>query len=274
MPASIAGLPVPQDEVSDASWRWAQRTLPRYLLAHSVRSYCWGAAIGAWEGLTVDSQVLWCASLFHDVGLTTIPRNTMCFEIEGAEFARRTLERFGMAADAADRAAIAIILHMQPAVTLDDGVEPVLLDRGTAIDVRGVDVDARRERPRNGDPEVPTRGVRPAFRERHPTRGRTPGRLPERPAAPRRRPRGRDGAVTVGDGRHRAMLTFRAPGAVLTEREHTVPLDHAEPTGADDHGLHPRGRRAGRPGSPVPRLPPGRPGLRGGPADEPADRAG
>ena len=29
---------------------------------------------------------------------------------------------------------------MQPGVTLDDGVEPVLLDRGTAIDVRGVDV--------------------------------------------------------------------------------------------------------------------------------------
>ena len=141
LPASIAGLPVPQDDVSEASWRWAHRALPRYLLAHSVRSYCWGAAIGAWEGMTVDSQVLWCAALFHDVGLTTIPRNTMCFEIEGAEFARRALGRFGMASDAADRAAIAIILHMQPGVTLDDGVESVLLDRGTAIDVRGVDVD-------------------------------------------------------------------------------------------------------------------------------------
>ena len=141
LPGAIAGLPVPQDPVSYASWRWAQRTLPRYLLAHSVRSYCWGAALGAWEGLTVDSQVLWCASLFHDVGLTTIPRNTMCFEVEGAEFARRTLERLGMERAAADRAAIAIILHMQPNVTLDDGVEAVLLDRATAIDVRGVDVD-------------------------------------------------------------------------------------------------------------------------------------
>ena len=141
IPASIAGLPVPQDDVSEMSWRWANRALPRYLLAHSVRSYCWGAALGAWEGLTVDRQVLWNASLFHDVGLTTIPRNTMCFEIEGAEFARRTLERFGMPVDAADRAAIAIILHMQPGVTLADGVESVLLDRGTAIDVRGVDVD-------------------------------------------------------------------------------------------------------------------------------------
>ena len=140
LPDAIAGLPIPQDPVSRAAWRWAHRALPRYLLRHSVRSYCWGAAIGAWEGWTVDSRVLWCAALFHDIGLTSIASNTMCFEVEGAELARRTLERFGMEAEAADRSAIAIILHMQPGVTLDDGVEAVLLDLGTAIDVRGVDV--------------------------------------------------------------------------------------------------------------------------------------
>ena len=65
----------------------------------------------------------------------------MCFEVEGAEFARRTLGGFGMDAESADRAAIAIILHMQPGVTLGDGVESVLLDRATAVDVRGVEVE-------------------------------------------------------------------------------------------------------------------------------------
>jgi hypothetical protein len=44
-----------------------------------------------------------------------------------------------MAAEAADRAAIAIILHMRPDVTLDDGVESVLLDRATGLDVRGAE---------------------------------------------------------------------------------------------------------------------------------------
>lgn len=141
LPESIAGLPVPQDDVSAASWRWAHRALPRYLLTHSVRSYCWGAAIGAWEGWTFDTRILWSAALFHDVGLTSLTRNTMCFEVEGAELARRTLERFGMDAVSADRAAIAIILHMQPGVTLDDGVESVLLDRATAVDVRGVEIE-------------------------------------------------------------------------------------------------------------------------------------
>ena len=114
-----------------ATWRWAHRALPAYLLGHSVRAYCWGAAIAAGEGWTFDRQILWTASLMHDYALTRIPRNTMCFEVEGAEIARRFLERAGMDPEAADRAAIAIILHMRAGVTLADGVESVLLDRAT-----------------------------------------------------------------------------------------------------------------------------------------------
>jgi HD superfamily phosphodiesterase len=141
LPSSIAGLPVPQDPISAETWRWAQTTLPRYLFTHSVRSYCWGAEIAAWEGRTFDAQVLWTAALFHDVGLTRIPRNTMCFEVEGAEIARRFLEDHGMSAATAGRAAIAIILHMQPGVTPADGVEAHLLDRATEVDVRGAEYD-------------------------------------------------------------------------------------------------------------------------------------
>jgi HD domain len=149
LPTRIAGIPVPDDEISGATWRWAHRSLPAYLLTHSVRAYCWGAVIGVGEGWTFDRQVLWTASLMHDVGLTSIPRNMMCFEVEGAEIARRFLEREGMSAAVADRVAIAIILHMQASVTLDDGVEAVLLDRSTSLDVRGAGfelVDAVRSR--------------------------------------------------------------------------------------------------------------------------------
>jgi hypothetical protein len=144
LPDDIAGIAVPADDVSRASWSWARRQLPGYLLNHSVRSYAWGATIAAREGWAWDRAILWNAALFHDVGLTTLPRNTMCFEVEGAEMARRRLERAGMPVDRADRVAIAIILHMRPAVTLDDDVEAVLLDRATGLDVRGVgfgDVD-------------------------------------------------------------------------------------------------------------------------------------
>ncbi|HEY7130923.1 MAG TPA: HD domain-containing protein [Candidatus Limnocylindrales bacterium] len=137
LPREIAGIPVPADDVSAATWDWANRSLPRYLLTHSVRVYCWGAAIAEREDWAFDRQILWTASLLHDGGLRTIPSNTMCFEVEGAELARRFLERQGLDADAAERVAIAIILHMRSGVTLDDGVESVLLDRSTGLDVRG-----------------------------------------------------------------------------------------------------------------------------------------
>jgi HD domain len=142
LPREIAGIAVPDDDVSAATWRWVQRSLPGYLVTHSVRTYCWGATIAAAEGWTFDRRVFWTAALLHDVGLARLATNTMCFEIEGGEFARRFLERRGMPSADADRAAIAIILHMRPAVTLDDGVEAVLLDRATGLDVRGDGFDA------------------------------------------------------------------------------------------------------------------------------------
>jgi hypothetical protein len=147
LPRRIAGIAVAHDEVSEAAWRWVHRSLPDYLFTHSVRAYCWGAAIGAREGLRFEPRILWTASLMHDVGLTRIPKNTTCFEVESAEIARTFLERRGVDRAVADRVARAIVLHMQPSVTLEDGVESVLLDRATSLDVRGVDyalVDAVR----------------------------------------------------------------------------------------------------------------------------------
>src|SRR5258705_13941108 len=120
-PALIAGIVLPQDEVSVATWHWARRSLPDYLMSHSVRSYCWGAAIAAVEGWDFDRRVLWTAALMHDVGLTRIPRNATCFEVAGGDIARRFLRRAGMPARDAERAAGAIVLHMQPTVALRDG---------------------------------------------------------------------------------------------------------------------------------------------------------
>jgi HD superfamily phosphodiesterase len=141
LPRAIAGLLVPRDDISAATWAWAHRTLPAYLLDHSVRSFCWGAAIAAMERWQFEPRILWTAALMHDVGLTRIARNAECFEVEGATIARRFLRRHGLPAVDADRAGNAIILHMRPSVSLEDGVEAVLLDRATSLDVGGEGYD-------------------------------------------------------------------------------------------------------------------------------------
>jgi HD superfamily phosphodiesterase len=139
LPRRIGAIAVPQDAVSAAAWRGAQRLLPTYLFDHSVRTYCWGAAIAAGEGLAFEPRVLWPAALLHDVGLTRIGRSRACFEYDGADVARRFMLRRGMGPLEADRVSRAIVLHMAPSVTPADGAEAVLLDRATALDVRGVD---------------------------------------------------------------------------------------------------------------------------------------
>src|ERR1044071_6721642 len=58
LPDAIGTIPVPHDDVSRATWEWAQRSLPRYLLPHSVRAYCWGAAIAGRHDWVFDRQVL------------------------------------------------------------------------------------------------------------------------------------------------------------------------------------------------------------------------
>ena len=142
LPRRIGPIEVPEDDVSAATWAWVHRSLPGYLVAHSIRSYCWGVAIAEGEGWRFDRRILWVASLLHDLGLARLTRNTMCFEVEGAEIARRFLEGHGLPPDEAERAAIAIILHMRAGVTLADRVESVLLDRATGVDVRGAGIEA------------------------------------------------------------------------------------------------------------------------------------
>jgi len=157
-PRRIAGIEVPRDPISAATWGLARRRLPAYLFAHSVRSYLWAAALGRDESLAFEPRILWPAALLHDIGLTRIPRNTRCFEFQGAEVARRFLVGQGMPRADAARVGLAIELHMATSVTLADGVESVLLDRATGIDVRGAEFariatvrdDVARAFPRDG----------------------------------------------------------------------------------------------------------------------------
>jgi HD superfamily phosphodiesterase len=141
LPQTIGPFAIPQDKVSAATWYHAQRALPAYLLDHSVRSYCWGAALAARDRLAFDPAILWPAALLHDVGLTRIGRSRACFEYAGADIARRFVLRQGMSPLDADTVARVIVLHMAPVVTEADGAEAILLDRATAVDVRGVGAD-------------------------------------------------------------------------------------------------------------------------------------
>ena len=56
LPHRIGDAAVPQDAVSNATWAWAHRRLPRYVLAHSVRGYAWAVTLGRHEDPTARAS--------------------------------------------------------------------------------------------------------------------------------------------------------------------------------------------------------------------------
>jgi hypothetical protein len=106
------------------------------LVNHGFRSYGFGALIGVADGFHFDAELLYVASLLHDIGLTEAYDRGGCFETDGADAARELLIELGWPADRADRVGRAIYLHMHD-VPADGPAEAHLLAFGTSVDVAG-----------------------------------------------------------------------------------------------------------------------------------------
>jgi hypothetical protein len=121
------------------------------LLNHSVRSYLWGAAIGTSSGIGFDDELLYVTAMLHDLGLVeAFDNHALPFEEAGGHVARVFGTGAGWPPDRCTRAAEIIVTHMREAVAPDADPEGFLLQRATALDISGrqleqVAPDLRRE---------------------------------------------------------------------------------------------------------------------------------
>lgn len=127
---------VPDTAAAREAEELAVRVHSNSLLNHSLRTYVWGALIGAGTRRTFDAEVLYVAALLHDVGLTPAFDTGRCFETDGAHAARGLLATAGWTSDRAELAANAIRHHWNGPDDHDD-VEAVLLAQGAAVDALG-----------------------------------------------------------------------------------------------------------------------------------------
>ncbi len=111
------------------------------LLAHSVRSYAFGARYAADHGLDHDAELFYVAALLHDLGLTApFDSHTLPFEEAGGHVARVLTAGLGWPAARRARAEEVIVLHMRDDVTAAEDVESHLLQVGTSADLSGLRV--------------------------------------------------------------------------------------------------------------------------------------
>lgn len=118
----------------------ARGILSPALLNHSRRSYAWGSAIAALDGIEFDRELLYVAAMFHDTGLAShVPE--VDFTIRSAALARSFTDDHGLADPGRETVANAIALHHTPGVGMDSGAEAFLLSAGAGVDVFGLHSD-------------------------------------------------------------------------------------------------------------------------------------
>lgn len=121
----------------DAERLCAEQT-PPVVLVHSQRSYVWGTILAAHDRISFDEELLWIASLLHDLGFVDrgATAKPECFTLVGAR-AAMAIDSEGWDDERRRSVAEAITLHLNLHVDLSHGPEAHLLWAGTRLDAVG-----------------------------------------------------------------------------------------------------------------------------------------
>lgn len=139
MPAEhVAGVRVPDSRIAREATQFVREAEGDLLFHHSLRCYFWAALAGKRAALTFDSELLYAAALFHDLGLTARYRDSQLrFEVDGANGARDFLRGHGLSEGDIETVWNAIALHTTPGIPEFMRPEIALLQAGAGMDVAG-----------------------------------------------------------------------------------------------------------------------------------------
>ena len=134
----LADVPVPTSSVCRQALEVVSRFSSPALVNHCLRSYLFAAARAQLESVEIDVELLYVASLLHDLGLEE-PFNAhrMPFEEAGGSVAWVFAAGAGWPVERRDRAAAVIVAHMQ-------GTDPIVDPEGDLLDIAtGLDISGR-----------------------------------------------------------------------------------------------------------------------------------
>jgi HD domain len=112
------------------------------LFNHSIRVYLFAAEQGRQKMLRFDSELLYVAAAFHDLGLIKkFSSQNERFEVDSANAARQFLNAHNISEDQVQTVWEAIALHTTPGIPPYMRPEVALLNSGVLLDVLGVGFD-------------------------------------------------------------------------------------------------------------------------------------
>jgi hypothetical protein len=135
---TVAGIRIIDSAVAKRATELARESSPEFLFNHSMRTYLFGALIGHSKGFRFDDELVFLASILHDIGLTEKYMGSLPFEIQGAQAASDFLKQQGVSESQREIVWDGIALH---ASAFGDFKRPEisLVGTGAGCDVIGPD---------------------------------------------------------------------------------------------------------------------------------------
>jgi len=134
----VAGIRLPDSALCQAATELAQRVSEPFLFNHVMRSCVYAECLGRQGQRPYDRELLYVATILHDLGLTGLAPLRERFEVEGADLAKEFLAREGMSEPALELAWDAIALHTTAGIPLRKQPVIALSHLGIACDIRGM----------------------------------------------------------------------------------------------------------------------------------------
>ena len=131
-------LVLPAGPLADASLAIARASESQAILDHSIRSFLFARLLAAEERCLndagYDEDLLFAATVMHDLGLGEHASGEARFEVEGADLAAAVLRQHGVAEPDIDRVWEAIALHSSVGIADRRGLLTYLTHKGVFID--------------------------------------------------------------------------------------------------------------------------------------------
>lgn len=142
LPPSVAGVRIPDSALARAAAELAWASFPEYLYNHCMRTFVFASLIYAKAGTKCDQEIIFIASILHDLGL--VPQFMSPderFDLDGANAAEKFLQKHAVPRERSDKVWEAIALHAGgTAVARRRGPEVAAVGLGAAIDVQGIGI--------------------------------------------------------------------------------------------------------------------------------------
>ncbi|MGN6478974.1 hypothetical protein [Luteibacter sp.] len=136
-PVSIAGILAPDTAYTRKASDLVARVHNREMLNHVHRSWWFADFLGRKRGLTYDREVVYLASVMHDLGLAEPFHADKRFEVDGADAARSTLRADGFDEERVQTVWDAIAFHSSIGIAEYKAPEIALVHMGSHLDVLG-----------------------------------------------------------------------------------------------------------------------------------------